>query len=137
MPASETVTPSFFAAKAMGANGSFATSPSFLAAIAATWRDARICFIDAVKAFTQSDVNRGDQGRTLHVEMPIGFSVPGYVLLLNKALEGIKQGSYLWFQKNKAAWNRCGLFADLVEPDHSPSPQNTNCDITIKKGLGS
>ena len=49
--------------------------------------------------------------------MPIGFSVPGYVLLLNKALEGIKQGSYLWFQKNKAAWNRCGLFADLVEPN--------------------
>jgi len=49
--------------------------------------------------------------------MPIGFSVPGYVLLLNKALEGIKQGSYLWFQKNKAAWNKCGLFADLVEPN--------------------
>ena len=73
--------------------------------------------IDAVKAFTQSDVNRGDQGRTLHVEMPIGFSVPGHVLLLNKALEGIKQGSYLWFQKNKAAWNRCGLFANLVEPN--------------------
>ena len=49
--------------------------------------------------------------------MPIGFSVPGHVLLLNKALEGIKQGSYLWFQKNKAAWNKCGLFADLVEPN--------------------
>jgi hypothetical protein len=73
--------------------------------------------IDAVKAFTQSDVNSGEQGRTLHVDMPIGFSVPGYVLLLNKALEGIKQGSYLWFQKNKAAWNKCGLFADLVEPN--------------------
>ena len=80
-------------------------------------KDLETDSIDAVKAFTQSDVNRGDQGRTLHVEMPIGFSVPGYVLLLNKALEGIKQGSYLWFQKNKAAWNRCGLFADLVEPN--------------------
>ena len=68
--------------------------------------------IDAVKAFTQSDVDR-----ELHVEMPIGFAIPGYVLLLRKALEGIKQGSYLWFQKNKAAWNQCGLFADLVEPN--------------------
>jgi hypothetical protein len=55
--------------------------------------------------------------------MPIGFSVPGYVLLLNKG-QGprghqarYKQGSYLWFQKNKAAWNKCGLFADLVEPN--------------------
>ena len=54
---------------------------------------------------------------TVHVEMPIGFAIPGYVLLLRKALEGIKQGSYLWFQKNKAAWNQCGLFADLVEPN--------------------
>ena len=65
--------------------------------------------IDAVKAFTQSDVDR-----ELHVEMPIGFAVQGCVLLLHKALEGIKQGSYLWFQKNKHAWNKCGMHADPV-----------------------
>ena len=68
--------------------------------------------IDAVKAFTQSDVDR-----ELHVNMPIGFAVPGHVLLLHKALEGIKQGSYLWFQKNKHAWNKCGMHADPVEPN--------------------
>ena len=68
--------------------------------------------IDAVKAFTQSTVDR-----ELFVEMPQGFAVPGYVLRLFKALEGIKQGSYLWFQHNKWAWNKCGLFADLVEPN--------------------
>ena len=68
--------------------------------------------IDAVKAFTQSDVDR-----ELYVEMPIGFAVDGCVLLLHKALEGIKQGSYLWFQKNKHAWNKCGLYADQAEPN--------------------
>ena len=68
--------------------------------------------IDAVKAFTQSSVDR-----EIFVEMPEGFAVPGYVLRLYKALEGIKQGSYLWFQHNKWAWNKCGLFADLVEPN--------------------
>ena len=68
--------------------------------------------IDAVKAFTQADVDR-----ELFVEQPIGFVVPGYCLQLLKALEGIRQGAYLWFQKNKWAWNKCGMFADLVEPN--------------------
>ena len=68
--------------------------------------------IDAVKAFTQSYVDR-----PLHVEMPIGFQVENYVLELEKALEGIRQGSYLWFQHNKWAWNKCGMFADIVEPN--------------------
>ena len=68
--------------------------------------------IDAVKAFTQSPVDR-----ELYVDMPIGFQVPGYVLKLHKALEGIRQGSYLWFQHNKWAWNKCGMFADLIEPN--------------------
>ena len=42
--------------------------------------------IDAVKAFTQADIDR-----KVHVEMLKGFETPGYVLLLLKALEGIKQ----------------------------------------------
>ena len=50
--------------------------------------------------------------------MPDGFSIPGYVLLLLKALEGIRQGAALWFKKNKWAWNKCGLFADQSEPNH-------------------
>ena len=49
--------------------------------------------IDAVKAFTQADIDR-----EVHVEMPEGFDTPGYVLLLRKALEGIKQGANLWFK---------------------------------------
>lgn len=46
--------------------------------------------IDAVKAFTQADIDR-----EVHVEMPEGFFTPGFVLLLLKALEGIKQGAHL------------------------------------------
>ena len=68
--------------------------------------------IDAVKAFTQSDVDR-----EIYVAMPVGFAIDGYCLLLLKALEGIKQGSFLWFQKNKWAWNKCGLIAGPHEPN--------------------
>ena len=68
--------------------------------------------IDAIKAFTQAYVDR-----LLHCEMPIGFQIPGHVLLLHKCLEGIKQGSALWFKKNKWAWNKCGLDADMSEPN--------------------
>ena len=46
--------------------------------------------IDAVKAFTQADIDR-----KVYVHMPEGFPTPGYVLLLLKALEGIKQGAFL------------------------------------------
>ena len=68
--------------------------------------------IDAVKAFTQGDIDR-----ELYVDMPIGFAIIGYCLLFLKALEGIKQGAFIWFQKNKWAWNKCGMFADIVEPN--------------------
>jgi hypothetical protein len=68
--------------------------------------------IDAVKAFTQSLIDR-----LVFVAMPIGFSIEGYVLRLKRALEGIKQGSYLWFQKNKWAFNKVGMFADVIEPN--------------------
>ena len=47
--------------------------------------------IDAVKAFTQAELDR-----VLHCEMPDGFAIPGHVLLLHKALEGIRQGANLW-----------------------------------------
>ena len=43
---------------------------------------------DAVKAFTQADVDH-----LIYVEMPEAFGDERYVLLLYKALEGIKQGS--------------------------------------------
>jgi hypothetical protein len=69
--------------------------------------------IDAVKAFTQSAVDA-----ELYVEMPVGFAIAGYCLYLLKALEGIRQGSFLWFRHNKWAWNKVGMFADsLVEPN--------------------
>ena len=60
--------------------------------------------IDAIKAFTQADIDK-----LVYVEMPEGFSTKGYVLLLLKALEGIKQGAALWFMHNRAAWLRLGL----------------------------
>ena len=68
--------------------------------------------IDAIKAFTQADLDR-----LLYCEMPDGFVLGGYVLLLLKALEGIKQGAYLWFQKNKWAWGKVGCYAEIEEPN--------------------
>ena len=69
--------------------------------------------IDAVKAFTQSPIDR-----LVYCDMPEGFDIPGYCLELDKALEGIRQGAYLWFGHNKWAWNKCGLYADsLTEPN--------------------
>jgi len=68
--------------------------------------------IDAVKAFTQAKLDR-----PLYAEMPEGFRYEGFVMLLLMALEGIKQGAMLWFKKNKWAWNQCGMFADLSEPN--------------------
>ena len=73
--------------------------------------------IDAVKAFTQSFIDK-----LINVEMPEGFGrgtakYSGYVLLLHKALEGIKQGAYLWFQHNKRAWLQLGFEAWFGEPN--------------------
>ena len=68
--------------------------------------------IDAIKAFTQAGLDK-----VLYAEMADGFVIPGFVYLLLKALEGIKQGAYLWFQKNKWAWNKCGLYAKLTDPN--------------------
>ena len=73
--------------------------------------------IDAVKAFTQSLVDK-----TIYVDMPEGFGrgitkYSGYVLLLLKALEGIKQGAFLWFQHNKRAWLKLGFEVWFGEPN--------------------
>ena len=60
--------------------------------------------IDAVKAFTQPVIDIKN-----YCEMPVGFGIIGCVLLLLKALEGIKQGAFLWFQHNKNAWKKLGF----------------------------
>ena len=73
--------------------------------------------IDAVKAFTQAEVDR-----LIHVAMPEGFEIADCVLLLLKALEGIPQGAALWFAKNKWAWNKCNCFADPAEPNLYTAP---------------
>ena len=39
------------------------------------------------------------------------------MLKLRKALEGIKQGAYLWFNKNKQALESVGFKASLTEPN--------------------
>ena len=67
---------------------------------------------DAYKAFTQSGVDH-----LIYVEMPELFGLAGYVLLLHKALEGIKQGAYLWFQHNRAAWIRLGATSCIIQPN--------------------
>ena len=74
--------------------------------------------LDAVKAFTQAWVDK-----ELHCEMPDGFVIPGYVLLLRKALEGIKQASALWYKKNSWAWNKCGMSAKITDPNLYTHPK--------------
>ena len=66
--------------------------------------------IDAVKAFTQADIDR-----KVYVEMAEGFAIPGKVLLLRKALEGIKQGANLWFGLNRGAWLKLGFTSWMNE----------------------
>ena len=68
--------------------------------------------IFAVKAFTQSEVDA-----EIYVEMPEGFAVEGHVLKLNKALEGIKQGAHLWYERNSSALISVGFVASLTEPN--------------------
>ena len=92
-----------------------ATLPGVGFRLLCTWiadEDLETDHIDAVKAFTQADVDR-----LIYVEMPEGFEVAGFVLVLYKALEGIKQGAYLWFQHNKAAWLKLGFKSWINEPN--------------------
>ena len=81
----------------------------FALLIAQDWESDHI---DAVKAFTQADIDK-----ELYCEMPEGFGKPGCVLKLRKALEGIRQGAYLWQQLNVKALRECGLKNSLAEPN--------------------
>ena len=65
--------------------------------------------IDAVKAFTQAFLDR-----KLYCRCPVGFEVKDHVLELVMNLEGSRQGAYLWFCKNKWAWNKCNMYADCL-----------------------
>jgi hypothetical protein len=68
--------------------------------------------IDAFKAFTQADTDC-----KLFAEMPHGFALDGYVLKLNKALEGIKQGAHLWFNLNRSVLLKLGFVTTVSEPN--------------------
>ena len=68
--------------------------------------------LDAVKAFTQADIDR-----ELYCEMAPGFGVLNMVLRLKKALEGIKQGAFLWFKHNRSAWLKLGFVSWMNEPN--------------------
>ena len=97
-----------------------ATLPSVSFRFLITWitdEDLETDHIDAVKAFTQARIDR-----VTYVESPNGFTVDGlspalstYCLLLYMALEGIKQGAYLWFGLNKGAWLKLGFKSWLNE----------------------
>ena len=50
-------------------------------------------------------------------EMPPGFGQPGFVIKLKKALEGIKQGAFLWFNRNKDALEKLGFQCTHAEPN--------------------
>ena len=73
----------------------------------AAGEDLEMDEFDAIKAFTQACVDK-----LLYVEMPEGFAIPGYVLELLRALEGIKQGANLFMKLNSSTWT----------PTNNPSP---------------
>jgi hypothetical protein len=83
---------------------------TLLATIAA--ENLNIDKIDAYKAFTQEYVDA-----EMYVEMPDGFVVAGHVLRLTKALEGIKQGAYLWFGKKKRVLTSIGFESSPTGPN--------------------
>jgi hypothetical protein len=49
--------------------------------------------------------------------MPPGFSRPGYVTKLKKALEDIKQGAFVWFNRNKDALEKLGFQCTHAKPN--------------------
>ena len=81
----------------------------------AAGEDLEMDEFDAIKAFTQACVDK-----LLYVEMPEGFAIPGYVLELLRALEGIKQGANLFMKLNSSTWtdkDKCGLTQSDIEPN--------------------
>ncbi len=49
--------------------------------------------------------------------MPPGFGRPGFVIKLKKALEGIKQGLYLWAKLNKGVLEKFSFKCVDAEPN--------------------
>ena len=83
---------------------------------------------DAIKAFTQAKVDK-----QLYVEMPQGFTIVGMVLLLIRALEGIKQGANLFAKLNTSTWtdpDKCGMNSSDIEP-HLYSHPDKNVRILV------
>ena len=74
--------------------------------------------IDAVKAFTQAGVDH-----RILVDMPEAPDPAedgrrsAFCLLLLKALEGIKQGAFLWAGHNRKAWLKLGFVSWMNEPN--------------------
>ena len=60
----------------------------------------------------------------LYVEMPDGFQVQGCVLHLFKALEGIKQGAHLFFNKTDGGLGGVDISLRLL-----------NCEILFSEAL--
>ena len=53
---------------------------------------------------------------TMPLEVPGGVPAP-HALSCAVALEGIKQGAFLWFKLNKFAWNKVGCHSSMAEPN--------------------
>ena len=97
-----------------------ATMPNVSFRLLVSWindEDLDTDHIDATKAFTQADVDK-----PIYVESPEGFTVDNlkpsqsaYVLLIFKALEGIKQGAALWFKLCRGAVLKLGGKSSLNE----------------------
>ena len=70
-----------------------------------------LALIDAIKAFTQAEVDS-----LLYGEMPPGFEIPGMCLKFNMNIEGTKQGAHLWMKKLVDAFDKTGWVRSMTDP---------------------
>lgn len=66
--------------------------------------DLEIVQLDAINAFLNSELNE-----QVYVEYPQGFGVHGHVLLLLRALYGLKQSPLLWYEDLTSTLEQLGL----------------------------
>ena len=67
--------------------------------------------LDSVNAFVNSQMDE-----VVHCEFPDGYQVPGYCLLLDRALYGLKRSPVLWQEEFSKTLSELGLKAVPEEP---------------------
>ena len=88
--------------------------------------DLDLGLVDALKAFTQSEIDC-----LLYCEMLKGFEIPGHCIRLNMALEGTKQAAHLWQTMLSNAFEKLGFTRSLIDPSLYVKRENEGIIIAI------